>query len=302
MIAFGSSITDTEAYRALRRARDRGRRRRPARAVYAFAAVGRYRAHLQPDAGRARPRGRPRGAGAGPPAAEIVDPASASRSGGVWPPERRPWPGARAPPACAHRLVGRDGQLRLHRSPLRRPSAAVSSRHSRGPSPIRPPAEVDVVDGFLLVLSPWAVRNVRFDEIARARPRVRLRLLHAGARRRAQGGDCRPALTRHHARWSSSSDPELWVEKLTSRWPRSGTAGSPAATARGGRLEGARAAGRRRARGGAGDRLHQRPALGRAPRELEQRARGDHREPVLAGHRPAARGPTGSADLVAPAR
>jgi Glycosyltransferase like family len=27
-----------------------------------------------------------------------------------------------------------------------------------------PPAEVEVVDGFLLVLSPWAVRNVRFDE------------------------------------------------------------------------------------------------------------------------------------------
>jgi hypothetical protein len=27
-----------------------------------------------------------------------------------------------------------------------------------------PPAEVEVVDGFLLVLSPWAVRTVRFDE------------------------------------------------------------------------------------------------------------------------------------------
>jgi len=27
-----------------------------------------------------------------------------------------------------------------------------------------PPAEVDAVDGFLLVLSPWAVRNLRFDE------------------------------------------------------------------------------------------------------------------------------------------
>ncbi len=30
------------------------------------------------------------------------------------------------------------------------------------PSP--PPADVDTVDGFMLVLSPWAVRNVRFDE------------------------------------------------------------------------------------------------------------------------------------------
>ena len=31
--------------------------------------------------------------------------------------------------------------------------------------PLTPaPAEVDVVDGFLMVLSPWAVRNARFDE------------------------------------------------------------------------------------------------------------------------------------------
>jgi hypothetical protein len=28
----------------------------------------------------------------------------------------------------------------------------------------RPPSDVDVLDGFLLALSPWAVRNVRFDE------------------------------------------------------------------------------------------------------------------------------------------
>ncbi len=30
--------------------------------------------------------------------------------------------------------------------------------------PEPPPKEVDAIDGFLLVLSPWAVRNVRFDE------------------------------------------------------------------------------------------------------------------------------------------
>lgn len=30
--------------------------------------------------------------------------------------------------------------------------------------PDRPPSEVEVVDGQLLVLSPWAVRNLRFDE------------------------------------------------------------------------------------------------------------------------------------------
>ena len=31
-------------------------------------------------------------------------------------------------------------------------------------SPQPPPMDVDVLDGFLLVLSPWAVRNLRFDE------------------------------------------------------------------------------------------------------------------------------------------
>ena len=31
-------------------------------------------------------------------------------------------------------------------------------------APASPPAEVDVVDGFLLVLSPWAVRNLAFEE------------------------------------------------------------------------------------------------------------------------------------------
>ena len=30
--------------------------------------------------------------------------------------------------------------------------------------PWPPPGEVDSVDGFLMVLSPWAVRNLRFDE------------------------------------------------------------------------------------------------------------------------------------------
>jgi Glycosyltransferase like family len=31
-------------------------------------------------------------------------------------------------------------------------------------APARPPAKVDAVDGFVLALSPWAVRNIRFDE------------------------------------------------------------------------------------------------------------------------------------------
>ena len=49
--------------------------------------------------------------------------------------------------------------------------------------------EVDTLDGFVLVLSPWVVRNVRFDESLGQLPRLRLRLLPAGPRRRAQGRD-----------------------------------------------------------------------------------------------------------------
>jgi hypothetical protein len=47
---------------------------------------------------------------------------------------------------------------------------------------------VDTVDGFVLGLSPWTVRNVRFDE-SLAAARLRLRLLPAGAGGAQEGGD-----------------------------------------------------------------------------------------------------------------
>ena len=74
-----------------------------------------------------------------------------------------------------------------------RSSAAASCRRCRGRTTTLPAfaqtGEVDTVDGFVLALSPWVVRNVRFDESLGAAARLRLRLLPAGARRRAQGRD-----------------------------------------------------------------------------------------------------------------
>jgi hypothetical protein len=89
----------------------------------------------------------------------------------------------------------------------------------------RDTGEVDVVDGGLMVLSPWAVRNVRFDEA-----RVHgfgfdvdycLQVREAG--RKVVVADL--ALTRH-SRLDLLEKPELWVEahiqlarKWEGRWP-----------------------------------------------------------------------------------
>ena len=45
--------------------------------------------------------------------------------------------------------------------------------------------EVETLDGFVLVLSPWAVRNAALRRVARRVPRLRPRLLPAGPRGRA---------------------------------------------------------------------------------------------------------------------
>jgi Glycosyltransferase like family len=73
------------------------------------------------------------------------------------------------------------------------------------------PAEVEAVDGFLLVLSPWAVRNLRFDE--------RLPLGHGYdvdlcLQARAAGRKVVTANLRvlEHRSLDIVSDPEMWVE------------------------------------------------------------------------------------------
>jgi hypothetical protein len=91
--------------------------------------------------------------------------------------------------------------------------------------PTAPLGEVDAVDGFLLVLSPWAVRNVRFDE---ALPTghgfdVDYCLQVRAAGRTVVTADLRAI---HHRTLELVSDFEIWVEghidfaqKWDARWP-----------------------------------------------------------------------------------
>jgi Glycosyltransferase like family len=87
-------------------------------------------------------------------------------------------------------------------------------------NPEAPLGEVEVVDGFLMALSPWAVRNLRFDEglllghgfdfdyCMRAR----------SAGRRVVTADLR---TVHHRSLELIEDLELWVEaqiKVAEKW------------------------------------------------------------------------------------
>ena len=88
------------------------------------------------------------------------------------------------------------------------------------PPPFARTGEVDAVDGFLLVLSPWAVRNVRFDES--------LGSLHGydvdycmqvrAAGKKVVTADFRAV---HNHSLELVSDPEGWVEahmRLAEKW------------------------------------------------------------------------------------
>lgn len=80
--------------------------------------------------------------------------------------------------------------------------------------------EVDTLDGFLLALSPWAVRNIRFDES--------LGQLHGydldfclqvrAAGRKVMTGDFRAI---HHHSLKPFNDPDSWIEahmKVADKW------------------------------------------------------------------------------------
>ena len=96
--------------------------------------------------------------------------------------------------------------------------------------PTVPLGEVDAVDGFLLVLSPWAVRNVRFDESLTTGLGFDLdyclQVREAG--RKVVTADFRAI---HHREIEMLPDPEEWIEahisvaeKWDGRMPRIGTA------------------------------------------------------------------------------
>lgn len=86
--------------------------------------------------------------------------------------------------------------------------------------PAPPPAEVDAVAGFLLVLSPWVVRNVRFDEALRMNHGYDVdfcrQVREAG--RRVTVADLR--VTRHES-IELVKDLNLWMEahmQLAEKW------------------------------------------------------------------------------------
>jgi GT2 family glycosyltransferase len=113
------------------------------------------------------------------------------------------------------------------------------------PETVPPPAyartgEVDTIDGFLMALSPWAVRNLRFDET--------LGQFHGydfdicmqarAAGRKVVTADLR---VYHHHSLELMSDPENWIEvniRLSEKWEsRNGNAGAADWKARARRAE-----------------------------------------------------------------
>jgi hypothetical protein len=100
--------------------------------------------------------------------------------------------------------------------------------------------EVDTIDGFIMVLSPWAVRNLRFDET--------LGQFHGYdfdicMQARAAGRKVVTADLKvwHHHSLELMSDPETWIEaniRLTEKWEsRNGNAGGEDWKARARRAE-----------------------------------------------------------------
>ena len=224
MIAFGTSVAEPEAYRALLRAghplRRGGRLARSSATPSAGPVCRSYNLLLETAAELRRPRGardRPSARRDHRPAlcakvrAALGDPAVGVVGcvGGH----------GRAQP----RVVGGRGDRGAGAPALPRVRRRRAARVRLGRA--RPPrsAEVDAVAGFLLVLSPWAVRNVRFDEAPAARLRLRRRLLPSGARRRPQGRrGRRPPASRITSR-SSSSATSTSGSRRTCSSRRSGT-------------------------------------------------------------------------------
>jgi hypothetical protein len=83
-----------------------------------------------------------------------------------------------------------------------------------------PPADVEALDGQLLVLSPWAVRNLRFDESLRYGYGTDLDFGFQvrGAGKRLEAVEMKAI---HHRPLELVSDPEVWIEShvlLAEKW------------------------------------------------------------------------------------
>lgn len=100
--------------------------------------------------------------------------------------------------------------------------------------------EVDTIDGFVMVLSPWAVRNLRFDETLGQFHGYDFDLCMQA---RAAGRKVVTADLKvwHHHSLELMTDPETWIEaniRLTEKWEsRNGNAGAEDWKARARRAE-----------------------------------------------------------------
>ena len=293
MIAFGCSITRPERYR--RCAEPGIRRAAEARLGALRAAVDRLdRRELQRDCST------------GPPSATTSrrscsctrTPRSSSRAVREGPRgAARPRGGAgrlrRGARRAQHRLVGGIGDARLVHQPLRgarrrRPAIVLVATGSDAPAWAQT-GEVETLDGFVLVFSPWAVRNIRFDEsLGRFHGYdldYCLQVREAG--RKVVTADFRAI---HHRADRDAPDPEEWIEahiSVAEKWDGRMPRGRHGA----GDLARARAAGggraRRRARAGA----HEGASSSRpAPASSERGMAETRDEPVVAADRAAAAG------------
>jgi hypothetical protein len=162
MIAFGTSIIDPEAYRrfaqpGIERAAE------PGAEVFAFAAVGSISRsyNLLLDAAAALPdlealvlvdqRAEIVDPGLGAVVRAALDDPEVAAVGAI---------GARGD----HGLAWWEGELTGGRVVQRYHQHGGGELPAHAWTTIGPPGEADVVDGRLLVLSPWAVRNLRFNE------------------------------------------------------------------------------------------------------------------------------------------
>lgn len=219
MIAFATSIVDPEAYRLYARPGIE-RAREPGSAVLAFAAVGTVGRSCNLLLDAAARRDDLEALVIVDQAAEIVDPGFCD---GV----RR---ALRDPEVAVAGAVGAtgvrtiawwEGEVRCGEVVHRYDEHGGGALPAIGWKPVEPPpADVETVDGFLMALSPWAVRNLRFDEslslghgydldyCLRARAAGR-RVTTAGFR-----------VVRHHP-LELVEDHDLWVEahiRFAEKW------------------------------------------------------------------------------------
>jgi hypothetical protein len=231
MIAFGSSIIDAEAYRRYARPGIQAAAE-PGSEVYAFAALGSIcrSSNLVLDAAAARED--LEALVLVDQATEIADPDFCRKARAL----------LSDPGVAVAGCVGATGVRSIawwEGAVSRGPLTHRYHEHGGGEVPafswardVAPPGEVEAVDGALLVLSPWAVRNLRFDESLSLGHGfdVDLCLQARAAGRRVVTADLRAI--RHHA-LELVPDHDLWVEahiRWADKWDGRMPGGEPPTT------------------------------------------------------------------------